>query len=1419
MKKALLVLVLASVIFSQIPRIVTYQGKITDDLGVGINDTVDVIFRIYDSDIAGILFSSNTVYNVPMVKGLFDAQFEPDLTREELSGDMFLEVEIDGSILTPRLPVTAAILAMKAVHADTSVYADTAGIALSTVTVDWDTLQAYPDTSDISGFVDASGDTIWGDIIHANGARSVWISPGGTDSSWIYTTGDTFHMCSNLPVDICMNNSLIISPDKDIKVTHNLIVGDSLNIGKGIKLGGVYEENWPETNWDTLDVYVTDNYADSIGVYGELDGENFGWLGGTVNGGADSVGIYGVGTDYAGYFEGRTLVDGMLEVSVGIDPPFVAFIPQTVRPIAEPGHPHRIWVDDSSPGVLYYYNGEENLPLPGPIDTMIAQWDSIRDVPTDIMMETENVSLLTNDANYLTTVDFTDLTGTASDDQIPDNITVFYADSAGAVSWADVHAIPAAWADGIDNIGFAKLRRQGSAWIEDSVTFIEGSNIVLTQSANSIIIASSGDDWGSQVVQHDTTLLGDGYATLLGTAIGNSIESSEITDLTIETIDIGDNQITVEKIADATHDQILTTDVSGNPQWEPKTNFLSTYLDDSWIIVGSSSFEATPVQMVGDVSITNLGVTEINWGLSAGQVSAVDIPIEDASAYYLIDNVEQALQDLGPLVGRKFVGLAPVSPQEDISNTASIHINKTGGSGDLLRLEVGGLNKFSVGYEGDINAIGNVTFYGGINDGIDFGMDGQVLKTDGLGDVFWGDEGSDNDWIIETGYIYAANTTDFVGIGTSSPSHFLHVEGESAEWEAVGYFKNHAPSVNAYGVYGRCDDSPGFGIGGHFVGGATGVSGEVLPTSTGDFVGVQGSANGGGGDNYGVRGWATGSTTPYCYGVKGIADGAGANYGIYGYAIGGTEDWAGYFDGNVNVDGNFFVEGISPVDEAIGFFKNNNTSTSAYGVMGKCDITPGHGVGGYFSGGSKGVWGEVEAGSYTGDFMAVEGYISGGMGNSYGVKGQAMCSGNAYGVEGYAHGSGTNYGVYGSASDGITNWAGYFDGDVHITGDLSVDGAFPLSGQWGRTDNYIYPIMGGDSVGIGTTTPTAKLDVEGDVIINSGSFYFDPDLNRFGIGTAAPGGAIEIFDGNKLVIDAHRIYHMDETWMELKSDAGITIDLDVNDNSADSWFRIQNSTLFEIFSVYESGNAELYGKLYVEGDTPSGEAIGYFKNTVPSLEAYGVYGECANTSGWGIGGYFVGGSTGAVGEVMATSFGDFIGLHGTATGGTGTNCGVKGEADCSGVGTNAYGLYGMATSAVNNYGVYAAAAGGTNNWAGYFDGNVHIAGDLDVSGTGGARAYTEMMAAISPGANGIWTNVDLSGHGVTDGDIVEIIIVNNSTGSLIGGAQKPGGPDRRVPIGAEGSTSFTTVAGAGGFVELYMETYTSMSAYVVGFWR
>ncbi len=109
-----------------------------------------------------------------------------------------------------------------------------------------------------------------------------------------------------------------------------------------------------------------------------------------------------------------------------------------------------------------------------------------------------------------------------------------------------------------------------------------------------------------------------------------------------------------------------------------------------------------------------------------------------------------------------------------------------------------------------------------------------------------------------------------------------------------------------------------------------------------------------------------------------------------------------------------------------------------------------YGYGGRFRGGYTGVMGKVNP---TGDhiYMGVHGLVSGGSGNNYGVAGTVGGSGFNYGVVGsaldtagtvnfglcgYVNFAEERYGVYADVGDDAYPYAGYFRGDVEITGTL-----------------------------------------------------------------------------------------------------------------------------------------------------------------------------------------------------------------------------------------------------------------------------------------------------------------------------------------------------------------------------------------------
>lgn len=120
----LLLTVLVTAVFA-VPEIFNYQGKLTDTDGAGINDTLDMTVNIYDGPDAGTatLLSTDALTDVPVVKGLFDIEYDVDLDQTELMGDLYMELIIDGSPLDPLVRIAAVPFALSAQYVDSAYYA------------------------------------------------------------------------------------------------------------------------------------------------------------------------------------------------------------------------------------------------------------------------------------------------------------------------------------------------------------------------------------------------------------------------------------------------------------------------------------------------------------------------------------------------------------------------------------------------------------------------------------------------------------------------------------------------------------------------------------------------------------------------------------------------------------------------------------------------------------------------------------------------------------------------------------------------------------------------------------------------------------------------------------------------------------------------------------------------------------------------------------------------------------------------------------------------------------------------------------------------------------------------------------------------------------------------------------------------
>ena len=108
---------------ADIPKLINYQGMLTDDSGTPLSGSYNLIFRIYDDTTGGNLKWSETQNGIPVEDGLFNVMLgkatELDLPFDQ---SYWLEVQVENDTL-PRLRFTSVAYAYRAQKADTAEYA------------------------------------------------------------------------------------------------------------------------------------------------------------------------------------------------------------------------------------------------------------------------------------------------------------------------------------------------------------------------------------------------------------------------------------------------------------------------------------------------------------------------------------------------------------------------------------------------------------------------------------------------------------------------------------------------------------------------------------------------------------------------------------------------------------------------------------------------------------------------------------------------------------------------------------------------------------------------------------------------------------------------------------------------------------------------------------------------------------------------------------------------------------------------------------------------------------------------------------------------------------------------------------------------------------------------------------------------
>lgn len=135
-------------------------------------------------------------------------------------------------------------------------------------------------------------------------------------------------------------------------------------------------------------------------------------------------------------------------------------------------------------------------------------------------------------------------------------------------------------------------------------------------------------------------------------------------------------------------------------------------------------------------------------------------------------------------------------------------------------------------------------------------------------------------------------------------------------------------------------------------------------------------------------------------------------------------------------------------------------NTDVIGVNSYSVTNDGFGIGGKFTGGSKGLDAIVNGGAFTGIGYGVFATATGTAGTRYGVYSTATGAILNFGVAGVVTGGAGNFGIYGSCNN-VAGYAGYFQGRGHFTEEL-------------RADKNMYV---DDNLGVGTLSPVSKLNV------------------------------------------------------------------------------------------------------------------------------------------------------------------------------------------------------------------------------------------------------------------------------------------------------------------------------------------------------